>query len=237
MGLYEDLIQQVYQKASREIAKDVRVGNTWTAVKTSKSGLSLTYSSPFEDIEEAGTLTDRPASELLEFLRTFNFLKVGVGLATLNSLLDTPSEHEIFNILDYLKEAGAGKRIVFVGHFCGLEEIRSSASELLILERNPQMGDFPDTASEYIIPQADIVAITGSSITNKSIERLLQLSKGLTIVFGPSTPLTSILFDYGAHIIGGSIIENEDFVLKAVSEGAHLSNFKKHLKYVVMRKK
>lgn len=236
MGLYEDLMQSVYNKALNTPVEDIRIGTTWTGVLSSKLGLSLTFSSFYDNIEEAGTLKEKPASHLLEYLKSFNFLKLSAGLATLNSLIEPPKELEKFNILDFLKEKGIGKKIVLIGHFCGLEDIRASAKELIILERNPKEGDLPDTASEYIIPQADIVAITGSSFANKSVERLLQLSKGLTIVFGPSTPLSAILFDYGVDIIGGSIAKDTKFILDSISQGAHLDNFKRKLDYVVMRK-
>lgn len=237
MGIYEDLVRLVGYKAGKTEVRDVRVGTTWTAVRTDRTGLSLTYTLPRDEIENSGELIGKSASHLLEFAKTFNFLKLTVGLATINSLITPPENLEKINILEFIKENATGKKVVFVGHFCGVEEIKPVAKELIVLERNPQEGDLPDTASEYVIPEADIVAITGSTFANKTIERLLQLSKGLTIVFGPSTPLSDILFDYGADIIGGSIIKNEKYIIEAVSQGAHLNNFKKHLEYVVMRKK
>lgn len=236
MGLYEDLMQSVYNKAMNTPVEDIRIGTIWTGVLSSRLGLSLTYFSFYDDIEDAGFLKEKPASYLLEYLKSFNFLKLSAGVATLNSLIEPPRELERFNILDFLKEKGIGKKIVLIGHFCGIEGIRASAKELIILERNPKEGDLPDIASEYIIPEADIVAITGSSFANKSVERLLQLSKGLTIVFGPSAPLTEILFDYGVDIIGGSLARDTKFILDSISQGAHLDNFKRKLDYVVMRK-
>ena len=236
MGLYEDLVDSVKHK-SKEVVKDVRVGVTWTLVTTSKSGLSLTYSSFFDDVEEAGSLIRKSAGELLKNLKTFNLLKLSIGLATLNSLLDTPKDFETFNVLDYLEEIARGKKIVFVGHFCGLDKIRNVAKELVILERNPQQGDVIDTASEYVVPEADILAITGSTFANKSIERLLQLSRGYTVVFGPSAPLSPVLFDYKVDLIGGSLILDKEKAIQAVSQGGKLSNFKKYLKYITIRRK
>ncbi|PIX29638.1 MAG: hypothetical protein COZ65_01295, partial [Caldiserica bacterium CG_4_8_14_3_um_filter_35_18] len=148
-----------------------------------------------------------------------------------------PKDFETFNVLDYLEEIGKGKKIVFVGHFCGLDKIRNVAKELVILERNPQQGDVIDTASEYVVPEADILAITGSTFANKSIERLLQLSRGYTVVFGPSAPLSPVLFDYKVDLIGGSLILDKEKAIQAVSQGGKLSNFKKYLKYITIRRK
>ncbi len=124
-----------------------------------------------------------------------------------------------------------------MGHFCGLDNIRNVAKELVILERNPKEGDLIDTACEYVMGDADIVAITGSAFANKSVERLLQLSNGYTVVFGPSAPLSPILFDYKVDLIGGSLILDKEKVIQVVSQGGKLSNFKKYLKYITIRRK
>lgn len=236
MGLYEDLIESVREKALNTFVEDIRVGTTWTAVKTEKVGLSLTYTSLHDRIEDSGNLTGKPASKILDFLKGFSFLELSVGTAALNSLIEAPEHYERFNMFDFIKEECRGKKTVFIGHFHGVEKLVEIAKELKVLERNPKEGDIPDTAAEYVVPDAEVVAITGSAFANKSIEKLLQLSKGLTIVFGPSTPLSPILFEYGADIIGGAIVKDEEAIIKAVSEGGHLVDFKKHLEYVVLRK-
>jgi len=236
MGLYEDLIESVKDFGNAPVL-DVRVSSVWSAVKTRHVGLSLTYSSLYDEVEEAGNLTNKVAKDLLNYLTTFNLTKVSIGLATLNSLIDVKGNYETFNILDYIESIADGKKVVFVGHFCGLEKIRSKAKELVVLERSPKEGDTIDTAFYYVIPGADILAITGSTIANKSIESLLSVKKKAhTIVFGPSTPLSKVLFDYGVDVVGGSLVKNEDFVLKAVSQGGKLSNFKKFLEYIVIRR-
>jgi uncharacterized protein (DUF4213/DUF364 family) len=235
IGLYEDLIESVKEKQNAKIHA-VRVGVTWTGVLTEKVGLSLTYSSVSDKIEDGGTLKGKTSLEVLEYLKTFNFLKLAVGLATLNSLIDIPKEFETLNILDHIEEIARDKRVVFVGHFCGLDKIKRNAKELIILERNPQEGDLIDTAADYVIPEADVVAITGSTIANKSIEHILKLSKGYTIVFGPSTPMSPVLFDYGVDLIGGSVVLDNNKVMNAISEGGDLSNFKKYLKYIAIKR-
>ncbi|BAL80160.1 DUF364 domain-containing protein [Caldisericum exile] len=236
MGLYEDLIESV-KTYHNEVVKDVRVGVVWSAVKSKGVGISLTYSNIYDEVEDAGNLVGKSVKELLQYMLTFNLTKVSIGVATFNSLFDKPKKYENVNMLDYIESIADNKRVVFVGHFPISESLRKRAKEVIILERTPREGDTIDTAAYYIIPDADIVAITGSTLSNKSLESLLSLKrKGITIVFGPSTPPSSVLFDYSVDIIGASIVKNPQFVLDAISQGGKLSNFKKHLEYIVLKK-
>jgi uncharacterized protein (DUF4213/DUF364 family) len=41
------------------------------------------------------------------------------------------------------------------------------------------------------------------------------------LVLGPSTPLSPILFDHGAHLLSGSVVEDIESVLRAVAQGAN----------------
>ena len=234
--LYEDLIKSV-ERFSDTPVLDVRVSHIWTAVRTRNVGLSLLYAAPYDEVEDAGNLIGKPVKELLSYLLTFNLTKVSIGLATLNSLIGKPKKYELVNAIDYIESRSENKRVVFVGHFGGLEGIKAKAKELIILERKPKEGDTVDTAYYYLIPDADIVAITGSTIANKSIESILSLKrKGETIVLGPSTPPSPVLFDYGVDAIGASIVRDDAFILNAVSQGGAMTNFRKHIDYIMLKK-
>jgi hypothetical protein len=48
----------------------------------------------------------------------------------------------------------------------------------------------------------------------------LRRPEALTMLLGPSTPLTPLLFGTGIDLLSGAIVENIDAVLAAVSQGA-----------------
>jgi uncharacterized protein (DUF4213/DUF364 family) len=75
---------------------------------------------------------------------------------------------------------------------------------------------------EAIVPQADIVAITGSAFINHTIERLLGLCppQSFVVVLGPTTPLSSVLFDYGVDVVSGTLVVEPELALRCLSEGA-----------------
>ena len=105
-----------------------------------------------------------------------------------------------------------------IGHFPGLGRLRQHC-ELSILERQPQPGDLPDTAAEYILPQQDLVFITGTTFINKTITRLLELSaKAKVYMVGPSTPMNPLLFSHGVRSLSGLV------VVDAEKMGAALKN-------------
>lgn len=239
MDIYQDLIDSIKDCFNEKIV-DLRIGIRWSCVLTKKLGISLVYNNNkhFTDLEDAGNFIGKEADELLNYLKTFDTLKIGIGLATLNSLLKTPENFEDFNIFDYLIEKGKDKKIVFIGHFGDIYKLKDIARQIIIIERFPREEDYLDTFQEYLIPDADIVAITGSTFVNKSIKRILELSKNsYTIVFGPSTPLSNVLFDYGVDMIGGLMIHEDKKVLDIISQGGSFNNFKKYVNFITIKRR
>ena len=97
-----------------------------------------------------------------------------------------------------------------------------AAARLDVLELHPQSGDAPAEEAEAIVPQADIVAITGSAFINHSVEGLLGLCRAdsFVVVLGPTTPLSPVLFDYGADVVSGTRVFEPELALRCASEGA-----------------
>ncbi len=239
MDIYEDLISTVKDDFDTNVA-NLSISIRWIAAITKKLGISITYDNEkhMTGIEDAGYFKGKKAFELLEYLKTFDTLKVGIGLATLNSLIKIPEKYEQFNVFDYLLEKSKDKKILFIGHFEDIEKLKGIAKEIVIIERKPKGGDYLDTFQEYLIPEADIVAITGSTFANKSIKRILELSKDkYTIVFGPSTPLSEVLFDYGVDMIGGIVVKDDNKVFDIISQGGSLEEFKNYINFITLKRR
>lgn len=79
-----------------------------------------------------------------------------------------------------------------------------------------------------MIPQADVLGITGTAFTNHTLENLLQLCnpKAFVIVLGDTAPLSPILFDYGVDAVSGTKVVDPEIVLRCVSEGANYRQIK-----------
>jgi hypothetical protein len=232
MKLIEDLIQD---RIDTQV-KDIRVGYTWIGVSSRNCGIAKNFGSPHDQmVRDVGRLTEKTALELADYLKSWNMIEAGLGLAALNSLI-TPRGKKL-NVSDYLLNNAPGNKIAMIGHFPVADELRIIADELWVIEKQPKKGDLPDTASEHIIPKADIVVITSTAIINKSIERLLELSQGFTIIMGPSTPMSDVLFDYGVDMIAGIDVVDEQMMMAKIAQGVgKVKQFKDSIEFLVMER-
>jgi uncharacterized protein (DUF4213/DUF364 family) len=119
----------------------------------------------------------------------------------------------------------AGKKVAVIGHFPGLQKV-ADVAELTIFERRPMEGDLPDFAAEYVLPEQDYVFITGTTITNKTLPRLLELSASATVALvGPSVPLAPWWFDMGVDVLAGAVVVDKPAVWAHCQEGGHRGVF------------
>ena len=76
------------------------------------------------------------------------------------------------------------------------------------------------------MPEQDFVFITGTTLTNKTLPRLLALSSAAKVsLVGPSVPLVPWWFDLGIEMLAGSVVVDKPAVWTAGLEGAHRGIF------------
>jgi hypothetical protein len=198
----------------------------WTAVVSKHCGLSSTFReegpSPDPGVREVGNLTQKTALELAEYAKSNRLLEASIGIAAINSLIDIDESKCIEkNAFEILLEKGKGKNVAVVGHFPWIPKLRERIKNFWVLEQRPREGDLPAKEADRILPQCDVVGITGTSFINHTIEGLLNLCQGAYVLLvGPTSPLSPILFDHGIDAICGSKIIDGEKVIRFISEGA-----------------
>jgi uncharacterized protein (DUF4213/DUF364 family) len=225
MKILDDLIASLGADAP---AREVRVGRFWTTVCSRACGLASTVGPNGHEhgatfVQEAGGLAGRSALELARLAYSESLLEAGIGMAAINSLLDVDETRCVeLNAGDLLIERGQGKKVALAGHFPFVPALREAAVRLWVLELRPHPGDVGAEEAEAIVPQADIVAITGSAFINHTLEGLLSLCRpdSFVVVLGPTTPLSPVLFDNGVDVISGTRVVDPELALRCVSEGA-----------------
>lgn len=217
------------------VVQDIRIGAFWTAVVVDvvgqqRCGLASTLRGDDHHhvgrpaVQAAGHLMDYSARELAELAHSASLKEAAVGIAAMNALL--PAHEELwtsYNAETVMIQHGAGKRVALVGHFPFIPRLQTQVGKLWVLEQEPRGEDLPAEFAARVFPQADVIALTGTTLINHTFEALMALRRpeALVLVLGPSTPLSPLLFEYGVHLLSGVVVEDVTAVLRAVSQGAN----------------
>lgn len=189
-------------------------------------------------------LAGRPAAELMRDALLPNVLRRAVGIATLNALAELCWQRRPvpgMNLLPGIDafeatEFRADNRVVLVGAFVPfLKELKRRKQPYLVLERNPaalKSEEMPfyraaELAPE-IMPSADVLLVTGSTLLNDTLETLLALARpdAQVTVVGPTVGMLPDAFvARGADVLGSVRITRPDMFLDLLAEGGSAPHF------------
>jgi len=233
MGIVEHLGDHVraLDTATNARTLDIRVGPFWIAIRTSVgTGMASTMARdarPHErvPVTDAGRLHRLSPLELTHLLHARSPTEAAIGLAATNALIGAPAGTVTSDkALDILIERGRGRTVAMIGRFPFAESLRPVCQRLLVFERGGHGRREDHTTHEIpsLLPSAEIVAITATTLLNGTIDDVLPhvANNAWTMMLGPSTPMTPILFEHGFDALCGTLVEDPAAVLAAVSEGA-----------------
>lgn len=209
--LYDVLIDGIQSEA---IVTGTLMGECWTAVETNAAfGMAMTTPVDTAPRMLAGSCMGMPLKQLAHAAKSWNLTEASFGMAAVNAYYNTPQRLEqlkAYEPFDNYCTDGLdlrNKRIGVIGHLNMPASVYAQASQVLILERHPRPGDYPDSACDWIIPQCDVVIMTASTLVNKTLPHLLELSKNAcTILAGPTCPMCPELLELGIDRIAGLVI-------------------------------
>jgi len=189
-------------------------------------------------------LHSRPAAELMRDAVGPQGLARAVAIATLNAMaercwkLRPHPAMELCPGVDAFdaSEIGDGEQTVLVGAFIPfLKELKRRRLPYLVLEQNPAAlrgEELPfyrpaETARE-VVPQADVLLVTGATLLNDTLEDLLALARPATrvTVVGPTVGMLPDPFlARGADVLGSVRITEPDAFLDLLAEGGSAPHF------------
>jgi hypothetical protein len=254
--IYDLLIDRALSEADGATIKNITIGLTWTLCQSHgpqgvSMGLAMSPQQYTRTLPWSGTLVDRPIKDIVPWIKSWNPFEAAIGLATLNSVINTNAsplsakavpvsipinKTNLSNlaVFDYFLPKLKNKKVVVIGRYPGLEQYESEL-QLTVLERNPMNSDYPDPACEYLLPEADWVFLTASSIANKTFPRLAELSRdAVTVLMGPSVPWLEDWVNYGIDFLAGARVSNPEVLLATVAEGGGVRIFDRAVQYHVM---
>jgi uncharacterized protein (DUF4213/DUF364 family) len=225
MKIIQDLLSTLDYAAT---VREIRQGPFQTAVLTQRCGLASTPHDPGPHhdqapVKEAGLLLKQDAAALARLALSSSTHEAAIGMATINSLLDVDERRcTELNAGDLLFKRGENKKVAIIGHFPFVSRLRTVTGKLWVIEKSPHEGDFTEAEAENLVPEAEVVGITGTAFTNHTIEHLLGLCHpdAFVVILGGTAPLSPVLFDYGASAVSGTLVTDPETVLSCVSQGA-----------------
>ena len=243
-AVYDLLLDQVPPRA---VVEEIQMGLIWTLCRGPEgTGLAMTPPAAPRTLPWAGTLGGRPLAELAGWLRRFAPHEASIGLAAVNAAINTPANPALANavpvsgaapgnlaVFSHFRPRLTGRRVVVIGRYPGLDALLDGL-DATVLERQLGPGDLPDPACEYLLPEADWVFLTASSLANKTFPRLAELSRhATTVLMGPGTPWLPALAAFGIDHLAGVTIDDDTRLRRTVAEGGGTRLFEGPVTYRV----
>lgn len=165
------------------------MGAFWTAVWSRSCGLASTLGASDHEhgatfVAEAGRLEGFAARQLAGLAHSESTLEAGIGPAAINSLLEVDETRCVeLNAGRFLVEHAPGKKVALVGHSPFVPDLRRAAGRLWVIDLHPGEGDLGPEEGRARLPEADLVAITGSALINHTMEGLLRQCRRDSLVW------------------------------------------------------
>ena len=225
------------------VADRLLIGLVWTLCQSGNTiGLSMSPQFATRTLSWSGDLAGKPLIELAAWILEWEPYQASVAISAINTCLNTrvipdsialdnTDEDANLSVFEHFLPQLSGKNVVVVGRYPGIERYQEQI-ELKILEKQPGNGDYPDAACEYLIPKADWVFLTASSIPNKTFPRLAELAThAKTVLIGPTTPWLPQLHEFGIDYLAGVEVTEPETLYRTIAEGGGKRIFSKGLRY------
>jgi uncharacterized protein (DUF4213/DUF364 family) len=239
--VYELLLD--YAGGDNKIVTDINIGLVWTLCKANNNiGLAMSPNIATRLLPWSGTLIGKSLGELSNWIIDWESYKSTVAMAAINCSINARQQlvgGTVLNagnlaVFEYFLPQLIGKKVVIIGRYPHLEKYQEQL-DLSVIERQPQGNDYPDSACEYLLPNADWVFITASSITNKTFPRLAQLSSNAkTVLMGPTLPWLAEFKEFGIDYLAGVDITNSSQLLETIAQGGGVRIFDNAVRYRVI---
>jgi len=228
------------------IIEDLKIGLTWTYCRSESTGLCMTADTRSRTFPWSGSLNGKRVSQIAPWILEWDAMQSSIALSAINSIINantkkkrkslpiSPNTSSNLSVFNYFLSSIKDKNCVVVGRYPGLDKLQEQYN-LKVIEFNPGLMDHPATASEFLLPEAEWVFLTGTSIANKTFPRLMELSQNATVVLmGPSVPQLDELSLFGVDFIAGVDVVNDAKLQQLVSEAAGVHIFQEAVQYSIL---
>jgi len=247
-----EILNQIFDiasdKASNLKVNDVRIGLGYTAVllENNQAGLAYTIHQDFIEgcsvFHSALPLAGKKARALLSFLKSDQSIKITVGLATANALMNHEKQGmqtgDVIQNMDIRLTDIVGMVGLFTPLITSLKEKAASLKIFEINSERQKKGVLSILSMKDELPKCQVAIITSTTLLNHTLDDVLDLTKGCreVVMLGPSTPLIPEAFkDTPVSCLSGVIVVKPKNILRIISEGGGMRYFRDTIKKVNIR--
>lgn len=227
--LYQDLMLGTAEDEVRRIV----CGPRWLMVEGPHgAGLAYLPRHPRSLLPRLPRFRRQSLRELAGLALSWDPLETALGIAAINAhrnrfdlaaASDNGARH-------FARERG---RVVVIGAFPGRREILPNA---VVVETDPQPGEYPTTAMDTLLPGAAAVVVSSSALINRTLARVLRFARRARVAMvGPATPLTPRLHAYGCEVLGGFVVRDVEGLATLIQAGGLPRDFGRYGRYVHLR--
>lgn len=232
-----DLLEAVLRDVARQPDGPIRqtaAGNSLVGLLANRVGLA-SLPVPSRDPEvvsergvplpAAGSSARELAARLVE-PDTQETVVASLAMAAVNALLPPPRHCSPSFGQEMMAARGQGKNVAVIGHFPFVDAARPAYANFWVLEKQPQPGDCDASLAGDILPQADVVAVTATTLLNGTLAGILNFCRpdALVILLGPTTPFAPELFQCGIDILAGCDCKDPEAALEGVRRNHFFRN-------------
>jgi hypothetical protein len=169
-----------------------------------------------------GDQQGRPITEIADcFADSEDPLRLGLITACLNGSLPLPEEFFRGNAVAPFAEMIQHCPTCFIGRFPKAVAWRDQGYPVTIIEMEPEGLDVHWTYSKPVLEEAEIVFITGLTLTNGTFLEVVERTPRAKyrVLMGPTVPFSPVFFEYGIHLVGSTLVSDASAAIRYAEHG------------------
>jgi uncharacterized protein (DUF4213/DUF364 family) len=231
--LIDDLLQAMDRPSA--IISDIAVGSNFIGIRADDNGSACTgLASALGAVPTANErrmvdeMIGTPLHAAAQWLKKPGPFSISIGAAALNAGFIPPQNQPDIEASRIMAEKGKDDETVLVGEFPFTDWLRRQVKNLYLLELQKVAGRTPPDQWDDILGRCKVLGLTGTTLITRAMATYLKKApQAHTIVIGPTTPLSPVLFSHGVDVLAGCQVLKPDAVFAGIREGMSFREIKK----------
>jgi uncharacterized protein len=231
--LIDALIQSMDHPSA--VIAEIAVGSHFLGIQADDNGkvlagLSSTLGAVPTDEEQQMVegMVGKTLGEVARQLTSSRGFSISLGAAALNTGIAAPQHQPDFEASTIMAEKGKDGETVLVGDFPFTDWLRQQVGTLHLFELQKVAGRTPPDQWDAILGRCSVLGLTGTTLLTRAMATYLEKApQAYTVIIGPTTPLSPVLFSHCADVLAGSQVVSPGPVFDGIRQGMSFREFKK----------